>query len=134
MKNYHALDESLPCSRRECESKEKMKHLRHSVTVYRVINSPANNEGPNRVQTKWVLMFPFLQYLSRPMSWHLIYSTALLHLVMFIANLNNICILFRTWLIYIRWWFEQKYCVFFKQFLQDVRWNIINKTRINNFS
>lgn len=88
----------------------------------------------NRVQTKWVLMFPFLQYLSRPMSWHLIYSTALLHIVMFIANLNNICILFRTWLILHKMMIWTIVLCFFKQFLQDVCWNIINKTKINNFS
>lgn len=51
------------------------------------------------VQTKWMLMFPFLQYLSRPMSSHLIYSIALLHIVMFIVNLNNVRIVFRTWRI-----------------------------------
>lgn len=78
----------------------------------------------NGVQTKWMLMFPFLQNLSRPMSSHLIYSIALLHIVMFIVNLNNVRIVFRTWHdpFYIRtWWFERKNCVFFKQFLQDVR-------------
>lgn len=53
----------------------------------------------NGVQTKWMLMFPFLQYLSRPMSSHLIYSIALLHIVMFIVNLNNVRIVFRTWRI-----------------------------------
>lgn len=51
----------------------------------------------NGVQTKWMLMFPFLQNLSRPMSSDLIYSIALLHIVMFIENWNNVRIVFRTW-------------------------------------